>query len=450
MAEEGRSSGSWLPFLAGLAVGTAGTALAYTLSLRPGRFDPRLLTGMRGPGDVTPGVLVPGILGSQLLRPDGTLVWLNLRNALGTYDLSLPYRLPLTDSRDDLVPGGLLGVDTALPRIFGFTEYADAVDLLEDAGFGRDAVAPLPSYHVFTYDWRRDLVESAGRLHETLEALAEARGDPDTRFNVIGHSMGGLIARYYLRFGAAEAADDAPVTWAGARRIRTLVLVATPSGGSLPALDALLNGSRVGFSSATLAAPVIGRFPSLYHLLPTGGTNALLDERREPITADLHDPATWERFAWRPFGERRRSTDEPDPEPHRAFVRRVLSRTGAFHRALARPPATPCPARVVVLGGDTLPTLGRAIVPSRPGAPVRFEPWTRSEAEAMIEAGDARVTRASLLASHLAPSEGQEPACGIPEVSQAFLGAAEHHGIYGEPTFQSLLLKILLRSPARA
>lgn len=448
MAEEGDPPGSWLPFLAGLAVGTAGTALAYSLSSRPSRFDPRLLTGLRGLGDVAPAVLVPGILGSQLLRPDGTLVWLNMRNALGAYDLSLPYRLPLAESRDDLVPGGLLGVDTALPRIFGFTEYADAVDLLDEAGFRRDAGGG-PSYHVFTYDWRRDLVESARRLHEALEALAEARGDPDARFNVIGHSMGGLIARYYLRFGAAEAGEDAPVTWAGARRIRNLVLVATPSGGSLPALDALLNGSRVGFSSATLAAPVIGRFPSLYHLLPPAGTQTLLNEQAEPIPADLHDPATWKKFAWPPFGESRRATDEGDPEPHRAFVSAVLSRTGAFHRALARPAATPCPSRVVLLGGDTLPTLARAIVPSRPGAPVRFEPWTKAEAEAMIEAGDARVTRASLLASHLTPGETHEAACGIPEVSQAFLGAAEHHGIYGEPTFQSLLLKILLRPATR-
>jgi hypothetical protein len=40
-------------------------------------------------------------------------------------------------------------------------------------------------------------------------------------------------------------------------------------------------------------------------------------------------------------------------------------------------------------------------------------------------------------------------ACGLPEVSQVFVGAADHHGIYSEPTFQSLLLRMLLM-PARA
>jgi hypothetical protein len=67
----------------------------------------------------------------------------------------------------------------------------------------------------------------------------------------------------------------------------------------------------------------------------------------------------------------------------------------------------------------------------------------------MLEAGDGRVTRASTLAAHLADTEGGEVACGLPEVSQVFIGAADHHGIYDEPTFQSLLLRLLLM-PARA
>ena len=43
-----------------------------------------------------PVVVVPGIMGSCLLRPDGTPVWLNLRNALGHYNLRLPFTLPLS------------------------------------------------------------------------------------------------------------------------------------------------------------------------------------------------------------------------------------------------------------------------------------------------------------------------------------------------------------------
>jgi pimeloyl-ACP methyl ester carboxylesterase len=453
--EQARRSGrGWLPFLGGALAGAAGMVLLRALRPRRG-FDPGLIRGARGGHEVPETVLVPGILGCQLLRPDKTQVWLNVGNAFGHHDLKLPCRLPLHESRDDLVPGGLLGVDAVLPRLFGFTEYADLLELLEGAGFrrGRRAGERGAGHHVFSYDWRRDIVESARCLHETLEALAVSHGDGDAAFNVVGHSMGGLVARYYLRYGTAEPAEDAPVTWAGARRIRNLVLVATPNAGSIPALDAILNGNRVGLSTTTLAAPVVARMPSIYQLLPPLAAAPLLDHRAELLELDLLDAASWERLGWGPYAPRRlRRRDDPataeDIEAQRAFLAAALGRARAIHDALARRPASPCPTRVILLGGDCLPTLGRALVPERPGLPPRFEPVTRAEAAAMYEAGDGRVTRSSVLAAHLPGSEETDTASGLPEVSLAFFGSADHHGIYREPTFQSLLLRVLLR-PAR-
>lgn len=453
MGETSDSRGpGWLPFIAGVAAGVGAAVLSRALSPRRG-LDFRLIRGSPEDPDLPPVVFVPGILGSELVGPDGMHVWLNLRNALGHHDLALPLALPFSESRDKLRPAGLLGVDRALPRLFGFTEYADFMALLEGAGFRRDRPPQQPgaSHHVFTYDWRRDLVESARLLHEALEQLADSRGQPDLRVNLVAHSMGGLLARYYLRFGTAE--PGGPVTWAGARRVRRLVLVATPSAGGVPALDAILNGNRVGFSYATLASEVIERMPAAYQLLPPAGAPALIDPHGEPLDCDLHDPATWERFGWGPFGKKpaRRRSDRrrADQDSRKAFVTAALARARSFHEALCCIPATGCPARVLVLGGDCLPTLGRAVVGERSGEPPRFEPETRKQAELMLEAGDGRVTRASTLAAHLADTEWGEVACGLPEVSQVFIGAADHHGIYDEPTFQSLLLRLLLM-PARA
>jgi pimeloyl-ACP methyl ester carboxylesterase len=420
-------------------------------------FDPRLLREAVGDPDVPLTVVVPGVLGSELLRRDGTHVWLNLGNAFGSHDLSLPLRVPLTDSRDDLIPGGLLGFDAVLPRLFGFTEYAELLGLLTDAGFRdvRQEVRRSAGYFVCTYDWRRDIVESARRLDTALERLADDLGDPHARFNIVGHSMGGLVARYYLRYGAAEPSEEQPVTWAGARRIHTLVLVAAPNSGGIPALDTILNGTRVGFSSTTLSADVVAGMPSIYQLLPPPGTRTLLDRRGERLDHDLQDPATWEHFGWAPFGPRRQARDGRAPDPtydldnHRAFVAAALARARAFHRALARPPASACPTRVVLLGGDCLPTLERAIVAERPGVAPRFEAWTRREAALMYEAGDGRVSRDSVLASHLPGADARDTGSGLPEIRQAIFGSADHHGIYGEPTFQSLLLRALLR-PMRA
>ena len=431
------------PFLAGLAIGSA---LAWAVSPRRRKLDPRLLRGLGRVADPPMVVFVPGILGSQLLRPDGTEAWLNLGNTLGHHDLSLPRKLPLSKSRDDLHPGFLVGTDTVLPRAFGFTEYADVLDLLDSAryepGTGRGR-----RYAVYTYDWRRDLVESTRGLALRLEGLAREAGDPEARFHLVGHSMGGLVVRYYLRYGAAEATEGAPPTWAGARRAASVILAATPNGGSIPSLDAILNGERVGLSHTTLAASVVSRMPSTYQLLPPAGTRPLVDARGKPLDADLHDPATWERFGWGPFAPA--SDDRLASE--RAFLVAVLERARAFHAALARPAEAPCPVPVHALGGDCLLTLARAVAgEGPPGSPPRFEARTRREQDLLYEAGDGRVTRASVLAAHLPGAELAPSGSGLPEVAQAFFGAADHHGLYADPAFQSLLLRLCQRPSAGA
>src|SRR5262249_40943449 len=162
MSDEGSRTRGWaLPFLAGMVTAGAGLVLWHALGGRRRLLDPRLVPGANArDGAGPPAVIVPGIMGSGLLRKDGTHVWLTLRNAVGQYNLSLPFVLPLSESRDDLQPGSLLGTEFALPRMFGFTEYYDLLELLESAGFqparrtgGRGLV-----HHVFAFDWRRDLV----------------------------------------------------------------------------------------------------------------------------------------------------------------------------------------------------------------------------------------------------------------------------------------------------
>ncbi len=444
MAKRQDSTVPWLPFLAGLATASLGALVLGASTRRRRRLDPRLV---RYPGEgalVPPTVVVPGILGSGLVRPDGTQVWLNAGNAFGSHDLSLPQTLPFEARQDDLTPYGLLGVDAVLPRLFGFTEYADLVELLERAGLRRDPGHRL-QYHVFTYDWRRDLIDSARRLGEALDALAESVGSPGLKVNLLAHSMGGLVARYYLRYGGAE--PGGPVTWAGVRRIENLILVATPNSGSVPSLDAILNGSRVGFSTTTLAASVIASMPSIYQLLPPAGAPSLIDSRGNPLTADLHDPGFWKERGLGPYGPHRRNADPEtgDLAPRLDFLSAALGRAGALQAALSVRPGTPSPVRGYLLGGDCLPTLARAVLPDAFGAAPRFEPRTQREADLMYEAGDGRVTRCSALACHLPEADRSDSESGLPELSRVFFGQADHHGIYSEPTFQSILLRILLR-----
>jgi hypothetical protein len=442
VSRAGGAGHAW-PLIAGTFAGVvAGAVGGWLLTGRRRTLDSRLVRALSHGRVAPPLVVVPGLLGSQLLRPDGTVAWLNLGNALGHHDLSLPRKLPFSEGRDELRPGPLVGTDAVLPRAFGFTEYADLVELLDGAGFEAGLASAGLRYTIFSYDWRRDIVESARELGRRLDSIAAARGDPDTRFHLLGHSMGGLVVRYYLRYGGKEPHPDAPVTWAGANRVASALLVATPNGGALPALGAILSGSRVGLSYTTLASSVVARMPSVYQLLPPRGTHVLLDSNSVPIEADIHSPATWERFGWAPFGP---ALDERHAS-ERAFVKAALARARAFHAALARPPERPCPVPVSLVGGDCLPTLSRAVVgDGPPGQPPRFDAKSGAEQELMYEAGDGRVTRSSVLAAHLPEARIAETGSGIPEVSRVFFGAADHHGLYADPAFQSLMLRLLLR-----
>ena len=441
-----RSSGATWPFLAGFAAGTAVSAASLFASRRRIRrpLHPHIIRALPRAGDPPMAVFVPGLCGTQLLRPDGSEAWLNLGNTLGHHDIRLPRSVPFQNSRDDLHPGLLVGTETFLPRAFGFTEYTDVLNLLDAAGYEPGAGQGL-RYAVFGYDWRRDIVESARHLAMRLEGLAAVTGDPEARFHLVGHSMGGLVVRYYLRYGGAEPRPGAPVRWAGARRIASVIQVATPNGGSIPALGAILRGERVGLSYTTLAAPVVQRMPSVYQLLPPRGTRPLVDPSGQRLEDDLHAPETWRRFGWGPFAPGADAQLAGDRE----FVLAALERARLFHQALAAEAASPCPVPVYVLGGDCLLTASRAIVGEGPtGSLPRFDARNGAEQELLFEPGDGRVSRSSLLGSHLPPFDTES---GYPETTRVYFGSSDHHGLYADPAFQSLLLRLLLRpAPAAA
>ncbi|HXY42407.1 MAG TPA: hypothetical protein VEQ10_22215, partial [Vicinamibacteria bacterium] len=265
--------------------------------------------------------------------------------------------------------------------------------------------------------------------------------DETARFHLVGHSLGGLVVRYYLRFGGAEPRRDAPVRWAGARRAVSVVQVATPNAGSIPALEAIIAGERVGFSYTTLAASVIRRMPSVYQLLPPTGTGALVGARGETLADEVQDVATWQKYGWGPF-----SPAEANAEAEREFTRAALLRARAVHDALSRPAASPCPVPVFVLGGDCLLTSARAVAgEGPPGTPPRLLAKTRAEQELLFEPGDGRVTRSSLLGAHLPAALAPDADSGYGETTRVFFGSSDHHGLYADPAFQSVLLRLLLR-----
>ena len=140
----------------------------------------------------------------------------------------------------------------------------------------------------FSYDWRRDNAENAARLHAfILETREHVRAEllarfgvdkPDLRFDLVAHSMGGLLSRYFLRYGAAPLPDDGSLpelTWAGSTLVERVVLIGPPNAGSLDALEQLIEGTKFGPLTPRYPPAVIATFPSVYQLLPRTRHQAL-------------------------------------------------------------------------------------------------------------------------------------------------------------------------------
>jgi pimeloyl-ACP methyl ester carboxylesterase len=208
-------------------------------------------------------VCLPGITGS-VLRKDGRDVWNisggALLSALTTFggsigDLKLEDDPPDVDDLGDGITAPEVIRDVHLIpgfwKIDGYTKMLRYIEETFDVTRGRNLFE-------FPYDWRRDNRVAARRLKREargwLDAWRASSGAADAKLVLVGHSMGGLISRYFL-----ECLD-------GWRETRTLVTFGTPYRGSLNALDTLVNGKKIKFLDLT----EIGRsFTSIHQLLPT-------------------------------------------------------------------------------------------------------------------------------------------------------------------------------------
>ncbi|MEP7115801.1 MAG: hypothetical protein ABI862_21230 [Ilumatobacteraceae bacterium] len=215
-------------------------------------------------GDVL--VLLPGILGSVLER-DGRDVWAmspgaawraitSLGHSVG--DLELRGDDPSVDDLGDGVTAPRLQPDLHLiPGLWSIDGYSQICSSI----FARFDVVAGQNWFDFPYDWRRDNRVAARHLAERapgwLWAWRQRSGNTDAKLVLIGHSMGGLVARHYL-----EVLD-------GWRDTRMLVTFGTPYRGSLSALNFLCNGFKKKIGPVGLdLTRLLRSLTSVYQLLP--------------------------------------------------------------------------------------------------------------------------------------------------------------------------------------
>jgi pimeloyl-ACP methyl ester carboxylesterase len=120
----------------------------------------------------------------------------------------------------------------------------------------------LPNLLPVPYDWRLSNRYNGRRLKGIVESALErwrSQGEPfaDAKIIFVCHSMGGLVARWYI-----EKEGGASLT-------RKLVTLGTPYRGALNALDQLVNGVRKGIGPLKIDLTTFARsLPSLHQLLP--------------------------------------------------------------------------------------------------------------------------------------------------------------------------------------
>ncbi len=199
---------------------------------------------------------------------------------------------------------------------FRLDNYDILVKTLEDCGYVPDT-RPLPenkhfhSLFIFYYDWRRDISENAVELEKFIrkqraylrkeyEQLYGLK-DYNVRFDLIAHSMGGLLARYFVRYGGTllpeKEEDTLPVTWDGGKYVNKVVIIGTPNAGYVDTLLELTEGLRLVTASPAYPKAVIGSFPSYYQMLPNAeGKHIVWEDSKEPV--DYFALETWLKLKW--------------------------------------------------------------------------------------------------------------------------------------------------------
>jgi len=424
--------------------------------------------------DRNPVIVIPGILGSNLKDLEsGRLVWgafergyANPKTPEGARLCALPMEIgtPLKDLRDEVVTSGAL---TSLRiRLLGLplelNAYAQILGTLGAGGYRDNALYYGPDHFTcfqFPYDWRRSNAENAAMLHEfILESEAYIKEEmlerydkkiDRVKFNIVAHSMGGLVSRYYLRYGAAPLPADGTLpelTWAGAERVKHLVMVATPNAGSAQSIEQLAFGLNL-FPITRYAPAILSTFPSIYEMMPRVRHGAIVDKDHPESLVDFMDPLLWKEMNWglaRDDQERMLEhllPDVVDSEERRRIaldhLSKCLRNAQQFQAALDVAASPPPGTHISLFAGDAVPTVDAFSLDQRNG---KLTPHVKSQ-------GDATVTRRSALMDE----RGEEDWSPVLKSPIDFHGVTflfdSHLGMTKNPIFADNVLHLLLEQP---
>ncbi len=426
-----------------------------------------------------PILVIPGLMGSKLVdQNSGKTVWgafglgqVDPNTSEGARLVALPMvpGQPLRELHDNVQSAGAL--DRIVFNFLGFPLQLNAYyHILQTLGVGgyRDealGIAGAIDYgeghytcFQFDYDWRRDIVESAKNLDRLIqEKTRYVQEETEKRFgiklekvkfDIVAHSMGGLVARYYLRYGAVDLPEDGSLpklTWAGARHVDHLILIGTPNAGSLGSLQNLISGVSLETLFPHYSAAVLGTMPSMYELLPRGRHVPLLRANGQPVD-DLFDPELWKNQQWGladPEQDHILKLLLPEVESREQRLEialdhqaKALRRARQFAAAIDVPAKPPDSLKLLLIAGDAEETKMTAQINPEGGVKI-----------VKTGPGDGTVLRSSALMDERMADNRQSRLISPIHWSQVHFIFSDHLGLTKTPAFTDNVLYFLLESP---
>jgi len=355
--------------------------------------------------------------------------------------------------------------DSAVGKDF----YGKIVRTLGDTGgyqlakAGEKVNPKQKNYYVFHYDWRQDNTISARQLAELVDQIRLDYDKPDLKVDIVAHSMGGLITRYFIRYGKQDVLDgndfDQKINMYGGERVRRVILLGTPNLGSVKTLNLFIDGVKIGLKS--IGTETLATMPSLYQLFPHPLNDWIVTSEGKVLDRDLFDVNVWKRFQWSIFDPevRQRIADKFDTKKESdqhlanldAYFEKHLERARRFVWSLTVPLPEKHPKLTVFGGGCTL-TSARIVVEEVNGeSMIRMHPDEITQPTEgvdydalLLEPGDGSVTKASLLGRNvLDPSIKRHEYSFFPLKNSFFL-CVSHNSLTGNLNFQDNLLNTLL------
>jgi pimeloyl-ACP methyl ester carboxylesterase len=435
--------------------------------------------------DRNPVIVIPGILGSRLKDQETeTLVWgaftsgaADPQDPAGARLISLPIEgdKDLSELRDDVQPDGvlesirvdILGIPIELQAYAGIMSTLGAGGY-RDESFGLAGAVDYGEDHYtcfqYAFDWRRSNAENAAvlfnyikqRRTEVQAAYKKNFGmdDADVKFDIVAHSMGGLVTRYMLRYGDQQLPSDGSLpalTWAGAEYVNKVILVGTPNGGSADALVDLVKGRDIGRPFLPYYQPALmGTFVSVYELLPRARHgHVFFDGDKSKPVEDLFDPALWRRMQWGLVDPRQDEVLKnlmplvTDPKERRdtadTLLSLILLEAKSFAGALDVPAKTPEGLEIILVAGDATPT----------SKDISIDSTTGELSVVGFGDGDGTVLRSSVLMDEREGGEWQPYVQSPIDYQTVMFLPDDHLGLTKSIVFQDNVLYWLLEAPPK-